>query len=62
MAGSTLASPIAEAAGPGARYVSPARETWRRFRRHRLAVAGAVILVAVAVIVASATRASPEAP
>jgi peptide/nickel transport system permease protein len=45
MAGSTLASPIAEAAGPGARYVSPARETWRRFRRHRLAVAGAVILV-----------------
>src|SRR5205823_460387 len=48
MAGSTLASPIASAAIGGglgrARQASPARETWRRFRRHRLAVAGAGIL------------------
>ena len=47
MAGLTLASPTAEAASLGgrpARYVSPARETWRRFRRHRLAVVGLVIL------------------
>jgi peptide/nickel transport system permease protein len=49
MAGSTLASPIASAApaaaAPGrARHVSPGREAWRRFRRHRLAVASMVIL------------------
>jgi peptide/nickel transport system permease protein len=48
MAGLTLASPTAEAAplGGGSRstYVSPARETWRRFRRHRLAVAGLAVL------------------
>ena len=47
MAGLTLASPTAEAASLGgrpARYVSPARETWRRFRRHRLAVVGLVII------------------
>ncbi|MGE5270090.1 MAG: ABC transporter permease [Thiohalocapsa sp.] len=56
MAGSTLASPIVEAAplggSPRARYVSPAHETWRRFRRHRMAVVGlatlAVMLLAVA--------------
>src|SRR5712691_12851343 len=48
MAGSTLASPTADAAAPGsgsrAGYVSPARETWRRFRRHRLAVVGLGVL------------------
>jgi peptide/nickel transport system permease protein len=47
MAGSTLASPSAEgdAAASAARpATSPRGETWRRFRRHRLAVAGAVVL------------------
>ncbi|WP_375459403.1 ABC transporter permease [uncultured Enterovirga sp.] len=70
MAGSTLASPSAEAAGAAAaaaispalatdhaavapghgatsartEALSPARETWRRFRRHRLAVASAALL------------------
>src|SRR5215210_1299653 len=47
MAGLILASPTVEAAplgGRPARYVSPACETWRRFRRHRLAVVGLVIL------------------
>jgi peptide/nickel transport system permease protein len=43
MAGSTLASPIASAGvgavGRRARHTSLALETWRRFRRHRLAVA-----------------------
>jgi peptide/nickel transport system permease protein len=57
MAGSTLASPSAEPfAGPQPKAVasvSPARETWLRFRRHRLAMASAVILgfLIVAVIV-----------
>jgi peptide/nickel transport system permease protein len=47
MAGSTHALPIADAraramtAGP---RVSPGLEAWRRFRRHRLAVASAAIL------------------
>jgi peptide/nickel transport system permease protein len=47
MAGLTLASPTAEAGSRDrpARYVSPAREAWRRFRRHRLAVVGLVIVV-----------------
>src|SRR5260370_7565272 len=50
MAGSTLASPIVSAASPAAaapgraRHVSPGREAWRRFRRHRLAVASMAIL------------------
>ena len=47
MAGSTLASPSAEpVAGSlkGSAQVSPARETWRRFRRHRLAMTSAVVL------------------
>src|SRR5712692_8288586 len=48
MAGLTLASPIADAerlgSGSRAPYVSPARETWRRFRRHQLAVLGLVVL------------------
>jgi peptide/nickel transport system permease protein len=55
MAGSTLASPIAsaatEAAG-GAERASPAVETWRRFRRHRLAVASIVILALMMLAVA----------
>jgi peptide/nickel transport system permease protein len=50
MAGSTLASPSVEAVAP---QVSLRSETWRRFRRHRLAMAGAVILalMCLAVIV-----------
>lgn len=46
MAGSTLASPSADPAEdiPMRPVVSPARETWRRFRRHRLAMIGLVIL------------------
>ncbi|MCW5750884.1 MAG: ABC transporter permease [Alphaproteobacteria bacterium] len=47
MAGSTLASPTADTPGGGparAVHFSPGREAWRRFRRHRLAVASAAIL------------------
>ncbi|MFN4087749.1 MAG: ABC transporter permease [Alphaproteobacteria bacterium] len=47
MAGSTRASPIAEAGPAGSvrrRRVSPGLEAWRRFRRHKLAVASAFIL------------------
>jgi peptide/nickel transport system permease protein len=47
MAGSTLASPSADpAVGAVAANVSvsPARETWRRFRRHKLAMASTVVL------------------
>lgn len=47
MAGSTLASPSADpgvAAVAAPASVSPGRETWRRFRRHRLAMASAVVL------------------
>jgi peptide/nickel transport system permease protein len=44
MAGSIPASLTASAgAPPGARGTSPAGEAWRRFRRHRMALAGAVI-------------------
>jgi peptide/nickel transport system permease protein len=57
MAGSTLASPIVSGApaavAPGrARHGSPGREAWRRFRRHRLAVAGMVVLGVMALAVA----------
>src|SRR6266536_5919998 len=55
MAGSTLASPIVDAGLGGvsrARHVSLARETWRRFRRHRLAVASAVVLALMMLAVA----------
>jgi len=48
MAGSTLASPSAEPlAGPAktSAAVSPGRETWRRFKRHRLAVASSFVLL-----------------
>jgi len=45
MAGSTLASPIAKAAIARPRKpVSPWRETWRRFRRHKLALASLFVL------------------
>jgi peptide/nickel transport system permease protein len=55
MAGSTLASPTAEAgvvAAARRRPVSLARETWRRFRRHRLALASAAILLLMMLAVA----------
>jgi peptide/nickel transport system permease protein len=49
MAGSTHASPIVDAPAVEAslrpRHVTPWSEAWRRFRRHRLAVASAVILL-----------------
>ena len=51
MAGSTPASPTIDAAGararPRARHVTPWTEAWRRFRRHRLALASAMILLAM---------------
>jgi peptide/nickel transport system permease protein len=46
MAGSILASPTAEVA---ARSRQRGSETWRRFRRHRLAMAGAFILALMCV-------------
>ena len=50
MAGSTPASPSAEAHGL-AHHVSPAREAWRRFRRHKLAVLSAVVLLCLVTLV-----------
>jgi peptide/nickel transport system permease protein len=47
MAGSTLASPSAEpVSGPAqmGAAVSPGRETWKRFRRHKLAMASTFVL------------------
>src|SRR5690242_13942874 len=55
MAGSTLASPTASPIPEGIAPVerkSPAGEIWRRFRRHKLAVASAVILELMALAVA----------
>ena len=56
MAGSILASRIASSgvggAGRRARHPSLARETWRRFRRHRLAVASIGILALMMLAVA----------
>ena len=58
MAGSTHASPTVDAAAiavrPAARprHVTPWTEAWRRFRRHRLAVAGSVVLLAMILAVA----------
>jgi peptide/nickel transport system permease protein len=57
MAGSTLASPTVSAAAglapapSRARPFSPTLEAWRRFRRHRLAVASLFILAAMALAV-----------
>jgi peptide/nickel transport system permease protein len=51
MAGSTLASPSDEAVPVARAPASPGRETWRRFRRHRLALASvAVLLVLVGAV------------
>lgn len=46
MAGSTLASPSADpvVAAPATAPVSPGRETWRRFRRHKLAMISTFVL------------------
>jgi peptide/nickel transport system permease protein len=49
MAGSIPASLTAEIAPRAAR--SPGADAWRRFRRHRLALAGAVILLVIVVVV-----------
>jgi peptide/nickel transport system permease protein len=50
MAGSTPALPTAEAA-LGQRPVSLAAESWRRFRRHKLAVAGLIVLATMVLLV-----------
>src|SRR5580700_888811 len=51
MAGSTPASPTADAAPARrrarARHVTPWTEAWRRFRRHRLAVVSVAIFLAM---------------
>jgi len=55
MAGSTHALPTASVtavAAPPRRRVAPRLEAWRRFRRHRLAVASAVILGLIILTVA----------
>jgi peptide/nickel transport system permease protein len=55
MAGSTPASPIADpVAATQARQpaFSPRREAWRRFRRHRLAVASSVVLAVMILAIA----------
>jgi peptide/nickel transport system permease protein len=53
MAGSTLASATAEIlAAPRARPVSLWREAWRRFCRHRMAVASLAVLVIMVLLVA----------
>ena len=51
MAGSTPASAIASVAASRRRSVSPAAEAWRRFRRHKLAVAGLLVLLAMVLMV-----------
>src|SRR5580704_6853341 len=59
MAGSTPVLPIIEAAAPPiaaaarpAQRFSPARDAWRRFRRHRLAVLSAVVLSLIVLTIA----------
>src|SRR6476659_4817534 len=57
MAGSTpasaTASPAALTGAPARlRNVSPAAEAWRRFRRHRLAVIGLIVLTVMVLMVA----------
>ena len=52
MAGSILVSPTASAAPRAAPSISPGAEAWRRFRRHRLALAGALILALIMLAVA----------
>src|SRR5947209_8723495 len=45
-------SPVAASAAPRLRNVSPAAEAWRRFRRHRLAVLGLIVLSVMVLMVA----------
>jgi len=52
MAGSTLASPTLSAAPRAAGRASLGAEAWRRFRRHRLALAGGIILALIILAVA----------
>ncbi|HWD60683.1 MAG TPA: ABC transporter permease [Stellaceae bacterium] len=66
MAGSTPASPIVEAGGiavvsPRRRHESLAREAWRRFRRHRLALLSAGILIAMVLFLIFGTLIWPVA-
>lgn len=66
MAGSTPASPIAEpgaiaAIAPRRRPDSLAREAWRRFRRHRLALVSAGILIVMAFVLVFGTLIWPVA-
>jgi peptide/nickel transport system permease protein len=66
MVGSTPASPIAEAAiavlAPAwARHESLAREAWRRFRRHRLALISAGILTVMILVLVFGTLIWPVA-
>ena len=51
MAGSTHASPIDKPASSSGRKQGPGSEAWRRFRRHKLALVSAVILVLIALSV-----------
>ena len=53
MAGSTPASLTADAGASRelAPHVSPARDAWRRFRRHKLAVASTIVLLLIALAV-----------
>jgi peptide/nickel transport system permease protein len=51
MAGSTPASPIASAAPARRNDTSPWAEAWRRFRRHKLAVAGLIVLCIMVLMV-----------
>ena len=50
MAGSIPASPTAEARRP-ARSTSPGAEAWRRFKRHKMAVASLALLLAMVALV-----------
>jgi peptide/nickel transport system permease protein len=53
MDGSTLASPSAEVVTPQrARRFSPWLDAWRRFRRHRLAFASGIVLLAMILAIA----------
>ncbi len=66
MVGSTPASPIAEAAivvpaPTRARHESLAREAWRRFRRHRLALISAGILTVMILVLVFGTLIWPVA-
>ena len=66
MAGSTPASPIAEAAAivvapARVRHESLGREAWRRFRRHRLALVSAGILAVMVLVLVFGTVIWPVA-